>query len=130
MADRVTVGCPGGHAITTAVRGRSTTCPQCHRGVYVRADGTTRHGRPAGPGDGSAEAPWKRGQAAPGPAARQVQRGESDPPFQWGRKRWDGPTEAAAEAEYDPRAKRTKLFDKAGDYIGWMDGDPYELAGK
>jgi hypothetical protein len=32
--------------------------------------------------------------------------------------------------EYDPRVDRTKLFGAGGEYLGWMDGDPYERRGQ
>jgi hypothetical protein len=110
MSDRVTVTCPGGHELRTTVRGRSTQCPRedCRRRVYVRADGTTRHGPQA---------------AAAAPAAE---------PFRWGRRyRWDTIPETTGAASYDPQAERTKLYDEdTGDYLGWLNGDPYELGGR
>ena len=119
MAERSAVACPGGHPIMTTVRARSTTCPQCGRRVYVRADGTTRHGQ-AARAERSAGAPWAR---------REYQTPQR---FRWGRERWDGKPDPSqvGRREYDARAGRTKLFDQQGGYMGWMEGDPYSLAGE
>jgi hypothetical protein len=106
----------------------------------VRADGTTRHGRPENPGAAGGEssaASWPPGRAdqtEPGQASgRSRGTGPRPPqppaePFKWGRRRWDAAPHEAESAEYDARADKTKLFDAEGSYLGWMDGDPYELA--
>ena len=49
-------------------------------------------------------------------------------PFRWGRRRWDVEPSGADSVEYDPRADRTKLFGEDGEYLGWMDGNPYQLS--
>jgi hypothetical protein len=131
MPDRVIVACPGGHPITTVVRGRSTSCPQpgCRRRVYVRADGTTRHGQPNSPAaaDGrSSASPWPPGRDSKAEQARDSQPQQAAEPFKWGR-RWDAEPPGADEVEYDAQADRTKLFDADDGYLGWMDGDPYDL---
>jgi hypothetical protein len=132
MSDRVTVACPGGHQIQTAVRGRSTTCPRCRRRVYVRADGTTRHGRPkntSGASGRSSAPSWPLDRADRGRReAKPLSAGPAAEPFNWGRRRWDEEPAGAEFLEYDPRADRTKLFDASDEYMGWMAGDPYGLA--
>jgi hypothetical protein len=132
MSERVTVTCPGGHQIQTAVRGRSTTCPRCRRRVYVRADGTTRHDRRknAAGASGRSSAPlWPPGRADYGRQAAKPSPAEpTAKPFKWGRRRWDEAPGGAEFLEYDPRADRTKLFDASNEYMGWMAGDPYGLA--
>ena len=73
MAARITVPCPEGHPVITAVRGRGTTCPACQRTFYVRADGTTRHGQqgrkpgPARPPAAGANRAGSRGHATAAP---------------------------------------------------------------
>jgi hypothetical protein len=75
MAARITVACPEGHPVSTAVRGRGTTCATCQRTFYVRADGTTRHGQPgrkpgpARPPAASMKQARPRGRAAAPPGA-------------------------------------------------------------
>jgi len=121
VPDRATVACPDGHAIMTTVRGRSTTCPQCGRRVYVRADGTTRHGQAAEPGPSSG-APWTRRDQPRSAPARWGRR--YDTPLETG----DGPGQVDT-AEYDADADRTRLYGARGAYLGWTPGNPFELVG-
>ena len=99
MADRQTVSCPAGHAISTTLRGRSTTCGQCGRRVYVRADGTTRHKLSRSAGDQPAPGNPRRGK---GPAAGRAQTDRRKDGGEWDlRRQIERPADLVDAAEYD-----------------------------
>ena len=109
MADRRVVGCPAGHEISTTLRGRSTTCGQCGRRVYVRADGTTRH---------------SLARSAPGSAPPGRRRRDARTTADWDAHRQVfEPADLVDRAEFDRHAGRTRLFDVDDNLIGWADGN-------
>jgi hypothetical protein len=119
MVDRQTVACPAGHKVSTTLRGRSTTCGQCGRRVYVRTDGTTRHklSRSAGEQDATGS---RRGDrpAASAPTGRKNDAADWD-----SRRQIECPADLVDAAEYDVRADRTRLFDVDDNLIGWAEGN-------
>lgn len=114
VTNRQIVACPAGHQTSTSLRGRSTTCGQCGRRVYVRADGTTRHKlSPAG----SDHAGRRTSQLV-------VSRAVSIGPDEYHQRRYiERPSDLVDRAEYDKPNNRTRLFDVDDNLIGWTDGD-------
>lgn len=117
MADRQTVACPAGHKISTTLRGRSTTCSQCGRRVYVRADGTTRH-RLSGSAAAQAATGTRHQRNDSAAGGRNNGRLDWDP-----RRQIERPADLVDAAEYDRRADRTRLFDIDDNLIGWAEGN-------
>jgi hypothetical protein len=120
MADRLTVACPAGHKISTTLRGRSTTCGQCGRRVYVRADGTTAHklsrsvDGQAAPGN-----PRKGTRPAAGP-----QPGRKKDALEWDpRREIERPLDLIDGVEYNQPTDRTRFFDVDDNLIGWAAGN-------